>query len=131
MKIGAFVAAAALVLPALPVLADPVSLSGDALKNAISGKTVYLNVSGFELPIHYLPNGRMTGRINAIAAGATSVGGDGSSDNGKWWVENDQLCQRWTSWLDGKSYCFKLTREGNTVNWLRNDGDSGTARIGG
>ena len=28
--------------------------------------------------------------------------GDGASDSGKWWVENDQLCQQWTSWMDGK-----------------------------
>ena len=33
--------------------------------------------------------------------------------------------------MDGKSYCYKLTRDGSTVHWTRNDGHSGTARIGG
>jgi hypothetical protein len=33
--------------------------------------------------------------------------------------------------MEGKSYCFKLTRQGNTVQWSRNDGHTGTARIGG
>src|SRR5262249_26619538 len=57
--------------------------------------------------------------------------GDGASDHGKWWVADDQLCQQWSSWMDGKSYCYKLTRNGSTVQWVRNDGRSGTARIGG
>ena len=30
--------------------AEPASLSSDELRKAISGKTVYLNISGFELP---------------------------------------------------------------------------------
>jgi hypothetical protein len=129
MKIGALVLAAGLALPALPVAAEPVSLAGDELKTAISGKTVYLNISGFELPIVYSPNGRMKGTMGAVAASFSR--GDGSSDRGKWWVDNDQLCQKWTSWMDGRSYCYKLTRNGNVVNWVRNDGHSGTARIGG
>jgi hypothetical protein len=129
MKIGALVLAAGLALPALPVAAEPVSLAGDELKTAISGKTVYLNISGFELPIVYSPNGRMKGTMGAVAASFSR--GDGSSDRGKWWVDNDQLCQKWTSWMDGQSFCYKLTRNGNVVNWVRNDGHSGTARIGG
>ena len=33
--------------------------------------------------------------------------------------------------MDGKSYCYKLTQNGSSVQWVRNDGRSGTARIGG
>ena len=73
----------------------------DELRAAISGKTVYLNVSGFELPIVYSANGRMKGTMGAVTASFSR--GDGSSDRGKWWVENDQLCQKWTSWMDGVS----------------------------
>jgi len=29
------------------------------------------------------------------------------------------------------SYCYKLTLNGTKVTWVRNDGRSGTARIGG
>jgi hypothetical protein len=57
--------------------------------------------------------------------------GDGASDTGKWWVADNQLCQQWSSWMDGKTYCYKLTRNGSSVQWARNDGHSGTARIGG
>lgn len=129
MNIGALVVAAGLVLPATASLADPAQLAGDELRQAISGKTVYLNISGFELPISYAANGRMSGRMSTVAASFSR--GDGAQDRGKWWVAGDQLCQQWTSWMDGKTYCYRLTRDGSTVRWVRNDGRSGTARIGG
>jgi hypothetical protein len=129
MKTGAFVMAASLALLATAALAEPATLSGDALRQAISGKTIYLNISGFELPIRYAANGRMSGKMGTIAASFSR--GDGASDYGRWWVENDQLCQQWSSWMDGKLYCYKLTRSGSTVRWTRDDGRSGTARIGG
>ena len=129
MKIGTFLMAVGLALPAAAALAEPATLSGDELRQAISGKTVYLNVSGFELPIRYNANGRMSGKMSTIAASFSR--GDGASDTGKWWVADNQLCQQWSSWMDGKTYCYKLTRNGATVQWLRNDGHSGTARIGG
>jgi len=129
MKIGAFVVAAGLALSATAALAEPVTLGGDELRKAITGKTVYLNVSGFELPIRYAANGRMSGKMSTVAASFSR--GDGASDTGKWWVADDQLCQKWSSWMDGKSYCYKLTRNGSGVQWTRNDGRSGTARISG
>ena len=129
MKIAAFIIATGLALPTANALAEPATLSGEELRQAISGKTVYLNISGFELPIRYSANGRMSGKMSTIAASFSR--GDGSSDRGKWWVADDQLCQQWSSWLDGKSYCYRLTRNGATVQWVRNDGHSGTARIGG
>ena len=129
MKIGALVLAAGLALPALPATAESITLAGDELRQAISGKTVYLDVSGFELPIVYSANGRMKGTMGTVAASFST--GNGASDRGKWWVENDQLCQKWTSWMDGQAYCYKLTLNGNKVTWVRNDGRSGTARISG
>jgi hypothetical protein len=129
MKIGAFIIGAGLTLAATAALAEPTTLDGDELKKAISGKTVFLNISGFELPITYAANGRMTGKMGTIAASFSR--GDGAQDRGKWWVAGDQLCQQWTSWMDGKQYCYRLSREGATVRWTRNDGRSGTARIGG
>ncbi|MGH6792197.1 MAG: hypothetical protein ACRECF_05600 [Methyloceanibacter sp.] len=129
MKIGAFVLAAALALPATATFAEDGSLNGDELRKAISGKTVFLNVSGFELPIRYAATGRMSGKMSTMAASFSR--GDGSSDTGKWWVSDGQLCQQWKSWMDGKSYCYKLTQKGAHVQWVRNDGRSGTARIGG
>lgn len=79
--------------------AEPASLSGDELRKAVSGKTVYLRISGFELPIHYSSGGTMSGRMSGVAA--TLARGDATSDRGKWWVSGSQLCQQWTSWMGG------------------------------
>src|SRR5688572_1765093 len=128
MKTAAFLIAASLALPAQAALGAE-QLAGEALRQAISGKTVYLNISGFELPIRYAANGRMTGKMGTVAASFSR--GDGTQDSGKWWVADDQLCQKWTSWMNGNQYCYKLTRQGATVRWVRNDGRSGTARIDG
>jgi hypothetical protein len=105
------------------------ALNGTELRQAVSGKTVYLNLSGFELPIRYAASGTMAGSMGVIAASLAR--GDGASDHGRWWIAGDQLCQRWSSWMDGKSYCYQLTLKGTSVRWVRNDGHSGTARIGG
>ena len=107
--------------------AERASLSGDELRKTVSGKTVYLKISGFELPIRYSPGGSMSGRMGAVAA--TLARGNGASDRGEWWVSGSQLCQQWTSWMEGKSYCYTLTRRGHSVSWVRNDGRSGSARI--
>jgi hypothetical protein len=129
MRFGTLVIAMTLALPAMAARAEPVTLSGDALRQAITGKIVFLNISGFELPIRYAANGRMSGRMSAVAASFSR--GDGAQDRGKWWVAGDRLCQQWSSWMDGKTYCYRLTVAGATVHWVRNDGRSGTARIGG
>jgi hypothetical protein len=128
MKLGTVLAVGLLAMPIAAQAAEDGALAGDALREAIVGKTVYLSISGFELPIRYLANGRMRGSMGAVAASFSR--GDGSSDSGKWWVENDQLCQKWTTWMDGVAYCYKLTRNGEQVTWVRNDGKTGTARIG-
>jgi len=80
MKFATFLIVAGLVLPASGAIAEPVtvtadaggpadatSLSADELRQAVTGKTVYLDVSGFELPIHYLANGRMSGSMGTVA----------------------------------------------------------------
>jgi len=105
------------------------TLSGDQLRTAVSGKTVFLKISGFELPIQYSSRGTMKGSMGLVAAALSR--GDGSSDRGKWWVEGDQLCQKWNVWMNGNTYCYKLSNSGSNVRWVRNDGRSGTARISG
>ena len=110
-----------------PPVVEATSLTEDELRQAITGKTIYLNVSGFDLPIRYKANGRMTGSMGTVAA--TFSKGDGSRDSGRWWIESNQLCQRWTSWLDAKTHCYRIIRRGETVYWSRDDGVSGTVRL--
>ncbi len=111
-----------------PATAATGSLQGDELRDAISGRTVLLNTGmGFELPISYSSNGTMAGRVQAMAAAL--VGETRPHDSGRWWITETQLCQRWSNWLDGKTYCFDLVRKGQMVYWRSSGGHSGTARI--
>jgi hypothetical protein len=125
IPVGAALAESA--TPSNPPVVEATSLAEDQLREAISGKTVYLSISGFELPIQYKASGRMSGSMGQVAAAFSR--GDGSRDSGRWWVEANQLCQRWTSWMDGQINCYTLTRQGNLITWVRQDGVSGTARI--
>jgi len=50
-------------------------------------------------------------------------------DRGTWWIVAGKLCQRWNNWLGGKSHCFTLRQQGETVQWTRDDGLSGVATI--
>ena len=106
-------------------LAEPSKLTGEALRQAVSGRTVLLETPIGSFPIRYRRDGTMTGQAPAFVA---SLGTE--KDRGQWWVADDCLCQRWYRWLDAKQYCFKLQRIGGaTVHWLRDDGVSGTATI--
>lgn len=103
-------------------------MSGAQMRHTIAGKTVYLRISGFEVPIQYFTDGRMKASISTVAASFGRA--DVSSYQGNWWVKNDQLCQSWSGWLAGKPHCYRLSQSGNIVHWVRDDGRSGTARIG-
>ena len=128
MTAAAF-ATLALAVPLSESQAGEAALSSDGLRKAVSGKTVFLNISGFELPIQYSSRGTMKGSMGTVAAAFSR--GDGSSDRGKWWIADNQLCQKWSSWMESRTYCYKLSVNGSAVRWVRNDGRSGTARIGG
>jgi hypothetical protein len=117
---------AALVAAAWPccALANEPVLSGVALQETVAGKTVMLETPLGGLPISYRADGTMSGHTKELAVYTGS-----ERDSGTWWVSRDKLCQRWAKWLDGKSYCFTLRKEGRVVHWTRNDGQSGRATI--
>lgn len=131
MQNSSKVALAVLCLSVTQVHAEtPTSVANETLRKMVSGKTIHLKAAvGVVLPISYRANGTMTGRVKSFVAGLVSEGP--RSDRGRWWIKKGQLCQTWSTWLDGRTYCYKLTRKGTTVHWKRNDGRSGTARIGG
>lgn len=128
MRMGIVLAALISAASVPATAAEPGTLSGGALRKAVTGKVVYLRTQGVEVPIAYRGNGTMSGRLRAFVAAL--AGGTSPTDSGRWWISNDQLCQRWNRWLDGKAYCYRLRRDGGTVYWQRNDGRRGTARIG-
>jgi hypothetical protein len=109
---------------AVGALAEPAKLTGEALRQAVSGMTVLIATPVGPFPIRYKSNGTMRGQAPALAASLAT-----EKDWGQWWVVNDRLCQRWYRWLDAKRHCFRLQRVDDTIYWLREDGVSGTATI--
>ena len=104
-------------------------LSGSEIKKLISGEQVYLSTPfGVELPLNYKTNGEVTGNVSGISAASMFT----PKETGKWWIEGARLCQQWPTWYKGRKFCFTIQQTGeNTISWLRDDGASGTARIGG
>ena len=105
--------------------AERVALRGDALKHALSGKTVHLDTPfGVAIPITFQGNGQMYGK-----AGALQYFLGAEADRGRWWVEEGKLCQKWFKWLEAQPSCMSLQQEGQRIFWQRDDGLSGTATI--
>ena len=104
-------------------------LSGPEIKKLISGEHVFLSTPfGVELPLNYKTNGEVAGNVSGISAASMFT----PKETGKWWIQGKQLCQQWPSWYKGRQFCFTIQKTGkSTISWLRDDGASGTARIGG
>jgi len=110
------------------VLAQGSQLSGSQIRDTVAGKRVYLSTPfGGEFPLYYKANGTVDGSGKALGLGRYMR----PTDSGKWWINGNELCQQWTSWYDGKTFCFTLADgEGARLYWTRDDGLSGKARVG-
>jgi hypothetical protein len=115
---------AAVMFSAGVAAASDQQLEGEALRKAVAGKTVSLETPLGTLPINYRIDGTMHASTVELAAFTGSA-----RDRGFWWVRADKLCQRWSTWLGGKSFCFTLRQQGRSVQWTRSDGLTGTATI--
>lgn len=98
------------------------------IKGEIIGKRIYLAVPfGGEFPLNYRPDGQVDGSGEALGLGRFAK----PNDKGKWWIKGDRLCQQFTSWYKGAPMCFELIRTGDKrLKWIRDNGETGTARIG-
>jgi hypothetical protein len=105
---------------ALTATADIGSLDADGLRKAVTGKTLTIETPMGDLPISFSADGTMSGRSPDMASYLGRA-----TDRGTWWISSNQLCQRWKTWLDAKSYCFTLRKDGTQVRWTRNDGLKG------
>lgn len=102
-------------------------LAGEDLQKAIAGKTVYIYTPLGEVPIRYSKNGSVSGRTELALLDGEST----AFDRGRWWIAESKLCLQWRNWMGGKTHCFTMHRLSPTVvRWLRDDGKSGTARLG-
>ena len=103
-------------------------VEGDAIKQLISGKRIYLAApAGGEFPLYYRTDGQVDGSGDAVGLGRFLK----PNDKGRWWVDGKNLCQKWESWYEGKTICFTLTDlGGGKLKWVQDNGDTGIARIG-
>lgn len=103
-------------------------LDGPKIKKLIAGETVRLNTPfGIALPLRYRTDGVVVGDVSGISAARMFT----PKEEGRWWIENNSLCQKWPSWYKGRQFCFKITSLGDRrISWIRDDGAKGTARVG-
>lgn len=102
-------------------------LAGSALDRAVSGRRIFLSTPlGGEFPLNYYADGRVDGQGEAAGLGRFVR----PTDSGRWWVNGEKLCQKWTNWYDGKVFCFTLQKVGEgQLAWRRDDGLAGVARV--
>jgi hypothetical protein len=95
------------------------ALSGPEIKTYFSGQRIYgTTPSGKTWLIDFNADGSFRG---AVPKG---------EDTGRWWVERDTLCRKWTAWENQnighskKQACFwiVLDRRGRRVNYVNMDG---------
>ncbi len=123
-KLIAFLLAAA---PFTLAQAQAQQLTGENLHKAIAGKTVFIATPLGEVPIRYAKNGALSGRTELALFDGEST----TFDRGRWWISGSKLCLQWQNWMSGRAHCFTMHRVSPTkVYWRRDDGKSGTARLG-
>jgi hypothetical protein len=108
--------------------ASAAELNGPEIKALITGKKVRLSTPfGIALPLEYRKDGVVLGDVSGFSVARMLA----PSEQGRWWIAGNSLCQKWPTWYEGRQFCFKITSlGGGKITWLRDDGASGTARIG-
>ncbi|KQV84104.1 hypothetical protein [Rhizobium sp. Root1220] len=116
-----------LTLLLLPTFAVADTLLANDIRRDIIGRTIYLATPlGGELPLNYHISGQVDGSGEAIGLGKYFK----PSDTGKWWIQSDQLCQKFRTWYKGAPMCFELESVGpGKIRWTRDNGETGMARI--
>ena len=97
------------------------------ITEAISDRRVLLSTPyGLRLPLRYSSQGSVTGDISGFSMASMFT----PSETGRWWTQEDRLCQQFPTWYDGATFCFVIERIGeDSISWQRNDGLQGTATI--
>ena len=102
-------------------------LSGPVITQRVKGKRIYIEVPfGGEIPLYYRADGYVDGSGEAVGLGRYLA----PTDSGRWWVDDNRLCQQWTTWYDGRVFCFTLEAlADDQLYWRRDDGEEGKARV--
>jgi hypothetical protein len=122
--LGGF-AAVALLAACGPAAAN--SLSGEQLKQLVTGRTVFLAAPlGGEFPLKFKPDGTVSGDGEAVGLGRFFA----ARETGRWFMRGDNLCQQFPTWYRGQRLCFSVEDLGNRrIRWTRDNGETGIARV--
>jgi GntR family transcriptional regulator / MocR family aminotransferase len=89
-------------------------LSEQDLRRHLTGARLdYQTVYGEPCTIELCEDGRMTGRAGYAQE---------DRDEGRWWIEGDHWCRRWTAWAYGETGRYRVEKEGSQIFWLDPDG---------
>lgn len=110
----------------VPFAAAAQSVSGDGIRQLVTGKTVHLDSPFGTIPITYNENGTMAAKSNALAL---TVYLGSATDRGRWSVSGDRLCLKFFKWFHGDMHCMTVRQDGRKIGWRRDDGLTGTATI--
>lgn len=112
---------------ATSVPAETVTLNGEALRQLATDQTVLLQSPYGTLPVSFRADGTLSGQAKGSLA--TYLGSP--SDNGRWSVKGDRICQKFFRWFAGETHCLRVRQDGARLHWQRDDGLQGTATIAG
>ena len=103
-------------------------VEGDTLRTLVEGKTIFLETPFGEFPLVYNADGSVTGDGTDLGLARYFA----PRETGQWWIEGPNLCQQFPTWYDGEASCFVIEKTSETtINWQRDDGQAGKARIEG
>ena len=93
----------------------------DDLQSLISGNRIFARNKQAARDEGWIfgPDGRLSGSFYRLTVNQHVEG----SDNGRWWIENDQLCLHWDRWYDGKARCYDVVRDGTRLRGRSRSGD--------
>jgi TolB-like protein/class 3 adenylate cyclase len=95
-------------------------MTGDEIRAAISGQAfVDTRPARFAGSINtYDSSGTMSGHPQ-IGSPAEQFG----RDQGKWWIEGDKFCRKWTRWQSGRTGCYSFVPDGDSITWINRYGE--------
>lgn len=99
--------------PALDRLDVSRSLSGDEIKEVMSGATLLCRtVYGDPYSVEVHPDGKLIGKAGYAHE---------DCDEGEWWVEDDRWCRRWNVWSYSETARYFTVVEGDQIKWYKDD----------
>jgi hypothetical protein len=108
-----------------PLAAEPMRLTGQAIKTTLPGSVLKLDTPlGTVVPISFGGNGIMSGDAGELASYLGS-----QKDRGRYWLTGDRICYKWFRWFSGEQHCLSIARDGKKIFWKRDDGETGTATL--